>query len=988
MDRSCLPHCAHRSTPSTRGRWAVPSARLAAALLLATPLAVPAAAPQLLLDQVIGSSRIESPVRRNASTFVGIEGPNYGIARYHPTAGWSVITAPPMKSEVYPLLVGDQVYFWGTPSYVDDRRRLYRVDGDTAVELAVTSDPSSDREIRSLNGLALFVLGDPAHGTELWVSDGTPGGTELLLDLNPSGSSVPRLGAASAGYIYFRAYDPTHGSELWRTDGTPGGTTLVADLVPGVDGSFPDDFTEVNGLVVFTARTSVVGEELHRTDGTSAGTYLIRDLYPGVWGSDPAQLASIDGWVYFAARTPTEGIEPHRTNGNVIQLVRDVDPGAAWSWPSGFFGYDGEVYFAAFQDATGFELWKTNGLSSGTSLVLDASPGIGSVAPHSFREVDGVLYYLGYRDGGSNELWRTEGTGGSTSRIVLYPGVEEEVSAFFDDGSRLIVGANDGTTVGHEPRRYNPANGNLTLSADLNPESDANNEMLAPYGDDLLAVQESYLHGRDLSLYFLNDLDASGSFDTGGGRESNFPVGAKYAISGEMLYFIQWQIDLGLEIAVWDGDDLYEIDLFAGPEGSEPSDLAVTADGRCFFIARRDDGATYGLYRLTPPPNPTPVLVASFGDITPRDLVALGNQVVFVATDPGGGEDLWVSNGTQARRILDIEPGPGTAAPADLTVVGDQLYFTAATAAAGRELWVTDGSEEGTHLVTDLVPGPASSGVGQLTAGLPYLYLTATTSATGLELWRATSAGIEALAEIVPGPGSGTPTDLAFCGSRLRFSADDGSGRGREPWSLTGERTPVLTFDLNPGAGSSNPRDFGDHLGATYFTADNGSFGRELWRVAGGTLEAVSESIVPGAASSAVGDRATVGSKLYFVAESAAFGREIWWVSDPGGAADTPTAPMLLTPPAPGLALSVGPNPFVDQLDLRFRLPQASPVRVSLIDVGGRELERRSFTHLDVGAHQIPWPINHPTARRGAGVLFVRIEAAGLTEVRKVLRVR
>jgi ELWxxDGT repeat protein len=74
------------------------------------------------------------------------------------------------------------------------------------------------------------------------------------------------------GMIYFDAIDKTHGDELWKSDGSTAGTNLLADLTPGGANSFFSDICSVNNKLFISANTRV-----WISDGTNTGTSLIND---------------------------------------------------------------------------------------------------------------------------------------------------------------------------------------------------------------------------------------------------------------------------------------------------------------------------------------------------------------------------------------------------------------------------------------------------------------------------------------------------------------------------------------------------------------------------------------------------------------------------------------------------------------------------------------------------------------------------------------
>ncbi len=77
------------------------------------------------------------------------------------------------------------------------------------------------------------------------------------------------------GTLFFEANDGTHGPELWTSDGTAAGTQLVKDIWPGTPGSFPFDFTVVGSRFYFAADDGSHGRELWKSNGTLAGTLMV-----------------------------------------------------------------------------------------------------------------------------------------------------------------------------------------------------------------------------------------------------------------------------------------------------------------------------------------------------------------------------------------------------------------------------------------------------------------------------------------------------------------------------------------------------------------------------------------------------------------------------------------------------------------------------------------------------------------------------------------
>ncbi|MCS7021425.1 MAG: hypothetical protein NZU63_06320, partial [Gemmataceae bacterium] len=119
------------------------------------------------------------------------------------------------------------------------------------------------------NGALYFAANDGVLGNELWRSDGTPGGTVSVTNMNPSGDANPTWLTVYNGKLYFAADDGSTGVELWSYDATTNTLTQVADINPGAASSNPQWLTVYNGILYFAADDGSTGVELWSYDATT-----------------------------------------------------------------------------------------------------------------------------------------------------------------------------------------------------------------------------------------------------------------------------------------------------------------------------------------------------------------------------------------------------------------------------------------------------------------------------------------------------------------------------------------------------------------------------------------------------------------------------------------------------------------------------------------------------------------------------------------------
>jgi len=311
--------------------------------------------------------------------------------------------------------------------------------------------------------------------TEPWITDGTPAHTRQILDLNPfygpGGSSqcdgvplpsYPGPGVSLGGAVLFAADDLIHGRELFVTDGTAAGTQLVADINPGTMpnevtedqkpaligvGSNPTDFVRFGSGAFFVADDGTTGRQLWFSNGKRRGTYRVVDQGAAPYDSAPHDLAIFQGALYFiAAHNDGEALFRSDATSDGTVLVDDLVLGGEPSFAHALTVTDGSLFFVAFNETTGSELWVSRGTPGSTHLVVDLRPGLLGSAPQNLTAVRGVLVFAAADGLSGLEPWRSDGTAAGTFRLgdIAAGSASSSPGPFSVLGDHVLFGADDG----------------------------------------------------------------------------------------------------------------------------------------------------------------------------------------------------------------------------------------------------------------------------------------------------------------------------------------------------------------------------------------------------------------------------------------------------------------------------------------------------------------------------------------------------------------
>lgn len=333
---------------------------------------------------------------------------------------------------------GDYTYFEGRHPYYG--WELWRTDGTMeGTQMVMDLEPGLTSGLYSLLAVSgdTFYLAGIKNGIEgLYVSDGTRAGTTLLT------STVPYDGELLGESLIFQGYDSTNGEEPWITDGTSAGTRMIADVDPQGDGG-AFSFVSWRDKMFFSANG---GGGFFETDGTAQNTIAAvtmtdNYIYPILVAQDE---------LYFRANT---GFYVLENPGATPVLLLEAEVYEAGQLPNGQVVFGVDPVLGGTQAIS--ELWITDGTPSGTRKIADLGTGYDAY-PGMFRTSDTGTFFSASDSLGREVIWFTDGTSSGTNEVF-----EDLINAEFlglvnsspviSYGGILYIGSDPGAGGGTTP---------------------------------------------------------------------------------------------------------------------------------------------------------------------------------------------------------------------------------------------------------------------------------------------------------------------------------------------------------------------------------------------------------------------------------------------------------------------------------------------------------------------------------------------------------
>lgn len=621
---------------------------------------------------------------------------------------------------------GQFLFVFGSDStHSDTVFAIDRTDGTTTPFVpAVPSGISARGPVVQLGNEILLKISTASEGNELWKFNTTTRSWSQVKDLYAGSSSgaIQILGSKN-GKVLFSGDDGSTGSELWMSDGTPAGTQLLSDASPGANHTyllslfeFPPGHPQ-SSKVLIPASTSLGQSPYLLTNGTAIGTQFLSESLTATDGIDfgadllNASRSLIDrlsDQMIFKIMTYNSGVEfwslDVNSNFELIQDTRVTQPelSASSSHLFRIFKSNEMLFFNVNLPSIGESLFQTGGTSANTSLIRSGT--------FSFLgETDSRILLTLTEPGLGREIWSMSTVGDDlqmTNEIVAGAGsaiVQAAPGLRLDDGYVYFAAGPSGDV---ELWRTNGLNGGTTIVKDIDVGAGSSMTVLqgAKFGTTLIFAATDGAVGSELwktegteaSTVLVKDIRIGAS----GSSPSQFsPVSAGViftaddGVHGKELWFSDGT-DGGTRMLPETAPGTYFSDISTLAQIPDPDKLKylffATSDefGREPFVT---DGTTEGTFRLA---DLNPGAGSSFVDL-PNSHSTRGRYIYFFAQTANGKIDLFRTDGTPDGTTTVLERPLWTSfhSAASPFFFESALYIMGSLGSASREVFKINGLE-------------------------------------------------------------------------------------------------------------------------------------------------------------------------------------------------------------------------------------------------------------------------------------------------------
>lgn len=647
---------------------------------------------------------------------------------------------------------------------------------------------SGPRDLTAVNGKLFFGALDKYLRRRLWVSDGTTGGTVMVADVGVRDArrghgavdvmTQPKQLTEVDGILFFSAKDPAHGVELWKSDGTAAGTGIVKDIIPGRRSlKHLRSLKSYEGNLYFSA---IPGNTLWISDGTETGTKSLTNHRQIRLPWSP-KLTGFNGAIYFLAAEATDPNIVHifgigTTSESLKPLVSES---------GGFHALDhvtasGNFLFYVRKG----ELWRTDGTAHRRiDRLYFNTPGSD---PENITCVDGVMYFSAH-DGHTFGLWKSDGTAMGTRLVSRFGDRIQNLTVSGDYLYYTAIPIDSGSVAPHYKlwRTGLTNDETVRVSNIYKYGSDYIQSIADVNGTLFISIEVPMIDGqefpREAQIWKTTGTAETTQYIRSFNQASLFPEFLTN-VNGMLFFSAITDPEVGAELWKSDGTASGTVlvkKINPNPaEPSMPSEL-ISVNNVLYFSAYtgqyelwRSDGSETGTFRVSA--------------INPAHLTSLNDTLYFEV-----GDQLWKSDGTSSGtvKIAGFVP-PDGARVVQITLLGkigkDLIVGTSYATFTNipGALWKTDGTPEGTSIIVS--PVDNLTRFTDITRKDSTIYFTGTVNNTpAYNLWRTdgTICGTSAVLT------SGSPQNLVLVEGKIYLASTD-QRWGRELFLLDESAIP------------------------------------------------------------------------------------------------------------------------------------------------------------------------------------------------------